>query len=210
MGGCTSTSQFLVLTRSSKSYLDSNWKNTLSVLSKSWTVFWCPQSIAVRDFFNGWWSCVVTRNTRMSRKCVVGSVVGLRGCVVGFLRCHSLTRKSRERRQGCVELGEVWGDFPFLSRVVALNRMIRNRFVARSSWCIDSGGEVSDVPRKCMDGSISSSKFIVLTRSSKSYLVSNWKNMLSILNRCSGLNNTCEFRVLPIAAPPPITRGCSI
>jgi hypothetical protein len=53
--------------------------------------------------------------------------------VVGFLRCHSLTRKSRERRQGCVELGEVWGDFPFLSRVVALNRMIRNRFVARSS-----------------------------------------------------------------------------
>ena len=61
--------------------------------------------------------------------------------------------------------------------------------------------EVSDVSRKCMDGSISSSQFLVLTRSSKSYLVSNLKNILFILNRCSVLNDTCEFRALVIAAP---------
>ena len=35
----------------------------------------------------------------MSRNCVVGCVVGNRGCVVGLLRCLSLTLKSRQSRQ---------------------------------------------------------------------------------------------------------------
>ena len=105
-------------------------------------------------------------------------------------------------KRGRVVLGEVWGDLPFLCGVViARTRMIWNRFMAKSRGLLIE--EVLDVPRKCMDGSISSSQFLVLTRSSKSYLVSNWRNILSILNRSSGLNDTCEFRALVIAAPRP-------
>ncbi len=56
----------------------------------------------------------------------------------------------------------------FCSSGVVSTRTTRNRFVAQTSWSVDSG--VSGVPYQCVGGFTPTSQFLVPTRSSKSYL----------------------------------------